>query len=58
MESEEYSTIRIWTKTLKLLRITAALKEEKMVATLDRLVHQEYERVQKEQSRRSKENGR
>lgn len=49
MEQEPYTTIRIWTKTLKLLRLIAAMKGERMVAILDRLVRQEYERVQAEE---------
>ncbi len=50
MEKQDaYTTIRIWVTTLKLLRLIAAMKGERMVAILDRLVRQEYERVQAEE---------
>jgi hypothetical protein len=52
MEKETYTTIRIWTSTLKMLRLIAAMKGERMVAILDRLVRQEFERVQSEETKR------
>jgi hypothetical protein len=48
MTQETYTTIRIWKKTLKLLRLIAAMKEESMVAILDQIIRQEYERMQSE----------
>jgi hypothetical protein len=44
--TSEYTTIRIWKTTLRLLRRIAAMREESMVAVLDSLVKQEYERIQ------------
>ncbi len=52
MEQENYTTIRVWIKTLKVLRLIAAIKGERMVAILDRLVSQEYEQVQIEESKK------
>ena len=42
----EYQTIRIWTRTLRALRLVAALTGERMVQVLDRLVADELQRVQ------------
>lgn len=42
----EYQTIRIWTRTLRALRLVAALTGERMVQVLDRLVADELRRVQ------------
>ncbi|MGZ3663650.1 MAG: hypothetical protein ACXVDA_04065 [Ktedonobacterales bacterium] len=47
-QEPEYQTIRIWTRTLKNLRLVAALRGERMVQVLDRIVRQELERVQRE----------
>jgi hypothetical protein len=47
----EYQTIRIWTRTLRALRLIAALTGERMVKVLDRLVAKELQRV-REQERR------
>lgn len=42
----DYQTIRIWTRTLRALRLVAALTGERMVQVLDRLVDEELRRVQ------------
>ena len=42
----EYQTIRIWTRTLRSLRLIAALTGERMVQVLDRLITEELRRVQ------------
>ena len=42
----EYQTIRIWTRTLRALRLIAALTGERMVQVLDRLVAKELRRIQ------------
>ena len=41
----EYQTIRIWKKTLRALRLIAALTGERMVGVLDRLVAEELKHV-------------
>jgi hypothetical protein len=41
----DYQTIRIWTRTLRALRLVAALTGERMVQVLDRLVAEELRRV-------------
>jgi len=48
MDTPDYQTIRIWTRTLKKLRLVAALRGERMVQVLDRIVQQELARVQHE----------
>jgi hypothetical protein len=45
----EYQTIRIWTRTLRVLRLVAALTGERMVQVLDRLVTEELRRVQEQE---------
>ncbi|HEY7340383.1 MAG TPA: hypothetical protein VH591_05850 [Ktedonobacterales bacterium] len=47
----EYQTIRIWTRTLRALRLVAALTGERMVQVLDRLVADELQRVQAQEER-------
>jgi hypothetical protein len=47
----EYQTIRIWTRTLRALRLIAALTGERMVQVLDRLVSEELRRVQDRENR-------
>ena len=47
----EYQTIRIWTRTLRALRLIAALTGERMVQVLDRLVSEELRRVQDREKR-------
>jgi hypothetical protein len=47
----EYTTIRIWTRTLRALRLIAALTGERMVQALDRLIADELQRVQDQQER-------
>ncbi|HEV2458165.1 MAG TPA: hypothetical protein VGS80_07345 [Ktedonobacterales bacterium] len=48
----EYQTIRIWTRTLRALRLIAALTGERMVQVLDRLVAEELRRVHKQEQHR------
>ena len=49
MESTpDYQTMRVWTRTLKQLRLVAALTGERMVAVMDRLVSDELKRVEHE----------
>jgi hypothetical protein len=47
----DYQTIRIWTRTLRALRLLAALTGERMVQVLDRLVSEELRRVQEREKR-------
>ncbi len=47
----DYQTIRIWTRTLRALRLIAALTGERMVQVLDRLVAKELQRVQEQERR-------
>lgn len=47
----EYQTIRIWTRTLRSLRLIAALTGERMVQVLDRLISEELRRVQDREQR-------
>jgi hypothetical protein len=47
----EYTTIRIWTRTLRALRLIAALTGERMVQVLDRLIADELRRVQEREQR-------
>lgn len=42
----DYQTVRIWTRTLVKLRLVAALRGERMVEILDRLVTEELRRIQ------------
>ena len=50
MESmPDYQTMRVWTRTLKKLRLVAALTGERMVAVMDRLVSDELKREEQEQ---------
>jgi hypothetical protein len=53
-EYPEYTTIRIWTRTLRALRLIAALTGERMVQVLDRLIADELRRVQDEIQEREK----
>jgi len=53
----EYQTIRIWTRTLKNLRLVAALRGERMVQVLDRIVRQELERMQRESDAERRSDG-
>ena len=48
MQPEPHQTMRIWTKTHKLLRLIAAHTDESMVEVMHRLAEQEYQRVQKD----------
>jgi len=50
-----YATIRIWSDTLKKLRLLAALKERSMVAVLDETVSQELEQEEQRRITRKKE---
>ena len=45
----EYQTIRIWTRTLRALRLIAALRGERMVQVLDRIVAEELRQVQEKE---------
>ena len=47
--SPDYQTIRIWTRTLRALRLVAALTSERMVQVLDRLVADELRRVREQE---------
>jgi hypothetical protein len=47
----DYQTIRIWRRTLRALRLIAALSGERMVQVLDRLVADELRRVQEREQR-------
>ncbi len=42
----DYQTMRVLTRTLKKLRLVAALTGERMVAVMDRLVSEELQRVE------------
>lgn len=46
MHTNDYITLRARKDTQRKLKVVAALCEESMLDTLDRLVSQEYERVQ------------
>jgi len=48
--ANENTTIRVWVKTLRNLRLIYALTGESMASILDRIVLQELKRVQQEQS--------
>jgi len=48
MSTSDYQTTRIWTRTLKKLRLIAALTDERIVQVLDRLADQELARVKRE----------
>ena len=48
MQAEPHQTMRIWTKTHKLLRLIAAHTDESMVEAMHRLAEQEYQRVRKD----------
>ena len=56
MEKPEYQNMKVWLSTLKNLRLIHALTGEQMVKTVDRLVKQELERLQKEQREAKKPN--
>jgi hypothetical protein len=47
----DYQTIRVWTRTLKKLRLVAALTGARMVAVMDRLVTEELKRVESKHER-------
>ena len=51
----DYQTIRIWTRTLRALRLVAALTGERMVQVLDRLVADELRRVQEQEQEQKQE---
>jgi hypothetical protein len=48
MNAEPHQTMRIWTKTHKLLRLIAAHTDESMVEVMHRLAEQEYRQVRNE----------
>lgn len=45
MPKNEFTTMRIWKATRKMIRILAANNEESMISLVDRLVKEELERV-------------
>ncbi len=45
MSTPDYQTTRIWTRTLKKLRLIAALTGERIVQVLDRLADAELHRL-------------
>jgi len=47
----DYQTSRIWTRTLRTLRLIAALTGERMVQVLDRLIAEEFRRIQERETR-------
>jgi len=56
MEKPEYQNMKVWLPTLQNLRLIHALTGEQMVKTVDRLVKQELERIQKEKQEKKKDN--
>ena len=50
MSTPEYQTTRIWTRTLKKLRLIAALTGERMVQLLDRLADGELQRLRQSEN--------
>ena len=50
MNTPEYGTTRIWKRTLRKLRLIAALTGKTIVQVLDRLADRELERVQQDTS--------
>jgi hypothetical protein len=53
----EYTTIHVWTLTLRALRLIAALTGERMVQVLDRLIIEELRRVQEREKRERGDRG-
>jgi hypothetical protein len=51
----EYQTTRIWKSTLKVLRYIRAETSESIVAIIDRLARQEWQRLQKKAEKGGKE---
>jgi hypothetical protein len=51
MEKQRYTVLRVRRETHQLFRRIAAMSDESMVETLDRLAHQEWARIQKEQGK-------
>jgi hypothetical protein len=47
---DAYTTTRVWTKTIKILRMLHAFTGESIVSILHRLAENELKRVQQEQS--------
>lgn len=47
---DDYTTTRVWTKTVKILRMLHALTGESIVSILHRLAEIELKRIQQEQS--------
>jgi hypothetical protein len=46
--SEEFTTIKVWLKTRRLLRRIAAATDTSMVAVIERLARDEWERLETE----------
>jgi hypothetical protein len=55
VNTKDYITLRVRKDTQRKLKIVAALCEESMIDTLDRLVSQEYERVHGQQKGQAKD---
>jgi hypothetical protein len=51
MNKEPHQTMRVWTKTHKLLRKIAAETDEQLVEVLHRLAQAEWQRIQEQQQR-------
>ena len=49
MDKEPHQTMRVWTKTHKLLRKIAAETDEQLVEVLHRLAQAEWQRIQEQQ---------
>jgi hypothetical protein len=49
MDTKDYITIRVRKGTQRKLKVVAALAEESMLDTLERLVSQEYDRLHQSQ---------
>jgi hypothetical protein len=49
MDTEPHQTMRVWTKTHKLLRLIAASTDESMVEVMQRLAQAEYEHIRNEE---------
>jgi len=48
MKTEDFTTIKIWKKTRRLLRMIAGLTDKSIVETMDRLAVDEWEKLQEQ----------
>ena len=55
MSPPDYGSTRIWKRTLRTVRLIAALTGERIVQVLDRLADQELRRVQQESQQHATE---